>query len=308
MRFDTGGNPIWTREFGTAGSERAASISIGAAGVDVTGFDSSNGVFLTTISKASPPVTDPRPRILWECVLNAASTLGGGVAPGEIVTVLGSGIGPSTLARLQVTSDGRIPTSLAGARILFDGKAAPLIYVSEKQSSAIVPFDIAGKASVNVQVEYNGVVSSAVNLPVFESRLGIFSFGPSGGGQAAVVNEDGTINTPANPARCGSVVSIYATGGGLTQPAGADDLITGDGATTLNSSAYVRLVSDGSDDEVPYFAAQVLYYGSAPRSVPGLVQINARLPDSVPPGDAVALYVGFLPASRIEQVVTIAIR
>jgi len=307
MRFDVGGNPIWTREFGTAGAERPASISIGSSSVDVTGFDSSNRVFLTTISKASQSVADPRPRILWECVLNAASYLGGGVAPGEIVTVLGSGIGPSTLARLQVSSDGHIPTSLAGARILFDGEASPLIYVSDMQSSAIVPFDIAGKTSVHVQVEYNGVVSSAVNVPVFESRLGIFSFNASGGGQAAVVNEDGTVNSPANPARRGSVVSIYATGGGLTQPAGADDLITGDGATTLNSSAYVRLVSDGSDER-PYFAAQVLYYGVAARSVPGLVQINAQLPDSVPPGDAVPIYVGFLPALGIEQAVTIAIR
>jgi uncharacterized protein (TIGR03437 family) len=307
MRFDAGGNPIWTREFGTAGTERAASISIGAAGVDVTSFDSSNGVFLTTIAKASPPVTDPRPKILWECVFNAANYLGGGVAPGEIVTVLGSGMGPSTLAPLQVSSDGHIPTSLSGARILFDGEPAPLIYVSDQQSSAIVPFDIAGKTSVNVQVEYNGVVSGAVNLPVFESRLGIFSFSASGAGQAAIVNEDGTINSPANPARRGSTVSIYATGGGLTEPAGADDQITGDGAPKLKSSLYVRLISDGSED-APYYAAQVLYFGGAPRSVPGLVQINAQLPDSVPPGDAVPLYVGFLPTLGVEQVVTIAIR
>jgi uncharacterized protein (TIGR03437 family) len=155
-------------------------------------------------------------------------------------------------------------------------------------------------------VEYNGLVSSAVSLPVFESRLGIFSFNATGAGQAAVVNEDGTINSPANPAKRGSIVSIYATGGGLTQPAGADDQITGDGAN-FKSSAYVGLISDGSD-ETPSFSAQVLYYGGAPRSVPGLVQINAQLPDSVPPGDAVPLFVGVLGTLGVEQILTIAIR
>jgi len=122
------------------------------------------------------------------------------------------------------------------------------------------------------------------------------------------VNEDGTINSPANPARRGSAVSIYATGGGLTQPAGSDDEVTGDGASNLKSLAYVRLISDGSDPDNPYFAAQVSYYGGAPRSVPGLVQINARLPEDVPPGDAVPLYFGLAPNLDVEQVVTIAIR
>jgi outer membrane protein assembly factor BamB len=97
MRFDAGGNPIWTREFGTAIGERPASISIGAAGVDVTSFDYSNGVFLTTIAKTSPPVTDPRPKILWECVLNAASYLGGGVAPARSSRSWDQGWGPPVL-------------------------------------------------------------------------------------------------------------------------------------------------------------------------------------------------------------------
>ncbi len=58
----------------------------------------------------------------------------------------------------------------------------------------------------------------------------------------------------------------------------------------------------------PYFAAEVLYYGGAPRSVPGLAQINARLPPDVPPGDAVALFFGVSSCTGVEQVVTIAIR
>jgi uncharacterized protein (TIGR03437 family) len=52
----------------------------------------------------------------------------------------------------------------------------------------------------------------------------------------------------------------------------------------------------------------VLYYGGAPQSVPGLVQINAQLPPDVLVGDAVPLYVGLYPDSTVEQTVTIAIR
>jgi uncharacterized protein (TIGR03437 family) len=42
--------------------------------------------------------------------------------------------------------------------------------------------------------------------------------------------------------------------------------------------------------------------------VPGLAQINIRLPPDVPSGDAVPLFFGFTSNVRLEQVVTIAIR
>jgi uncharacterized protein (TIGR03437 family) len=307
MRFDSTADPLWTREFGTAGPERPAEISIGTSSAYVSGFGPNGSVFLTAIEKSSPAATGSQPIILNECVLNAANYLGGGVAPGEIVTILGSALGPADLVKLQPTAIGQIPTNLSGTRILFDGEAAPLIYVSDQQSSAIVPYDIAGKSTVSVQVEYNGVQSSALTVPVFDSRLGVFSFGPNGTGQAAIINDDGTINSPFNPAAPGSTVSIYATGAGLGNPAGVDDQITGTNPSTFQSSVYVRLDSDGSCD-APYFAAQVTYYGGAPQSVPGLVQINAQLPQDAPVGDAVPLYLGLYPNSTVEQTVTIAIR
>jgi uncharacterized protein (TIGR03437 family) len=308
MRFDSEGIPLWTREFGTAGPERQAQISIGAAEVDVSGFTgSSAATYVTRLEESSAPATDSNPRILNECVLNSANYLGGGVAPGEIVTILGSSMGPPDVTKLQTTPDGRIPTSIAGAQILFNGEPAPLIYVSAQQSSAIVPYDVAGNPTVNVQVAYNGVQSSVVTVPVFDSRAGVYSYGPNGTGQAAVINEDGTVNSPFNPAARGSVISIYATGGGLPQPPGADDQITGDSLSPFNGSAYIRLDGYGCCCE-PYFPANVLYYGGAPQSVPGLVQINAQLPLDVPPGDAVPLYFGLDPNSSIEQMVTIAVQ
>src|ERR1019366_5533 len=59
-------------------------------------------------------------------VVNAGSFAGGGVSPGEIVTVFGSNIGPLSLAGVQV-ADGQLTTSAGGTQVLFDGTPAPMI-------------------------------------------------------------------------------------------------------------------------------------------------------------------------------------
>jgi uncharacterized protein (TIGR03437 family) len=324
IRYSSAGDQMWTREFGTAWADNFLGAEVDSSGVYVYGWHQGNpgpdgspappGTYLAKFEKSSSPVTGTQPRIQWECVLNAASYLGGAVAPGEIVTIFGSAMGPTDLARLQLTPDARVPTTLAGARILFDGEAAPLIYVSDKQSSAIVPYDVAGKTTVNIQVEYDGLRSNAVNMQVLKSRLGVFTLGSSGDGPGAVhgpgaiLNEDGTANSPANPAARGSIVSIYATGAGLPQPAAADDQITGDGPSSFTSEVHVVLTSDGSCEDFPGFPAEVLYYGGAPESVPGLVQINVRLPLDVPAGDTVPLFFSLFSGTTAEETVTIAIR
>ncbi|MGH9660181.1 MAG: hypothetical protein ACRD96_16650, partial [Bryobacteraceae bacterium] len=237
----------------------------------------------------------------------------GGVAPGEIVTVLGSAMGPPELTPLRVTGQGRLDTTLAGARILFNGVPAPLLYVSEQRSSAIVPYDVAGRPSVDVQVEYQGIRSDAVRIPVLANRPGIFTFDSSGKGQAAIVNEDGSVNSPSNPAPPGSVVAIYATGGGATDPPGVDGVIVGGPLPRLKSRVAVAISNniiaypevDGGSEDYRYYA-QILYAGGVPGSVAGLVQINARVPAGVPPGSAVPLHI-ITDWSKIEQSLTIAI-
>jgi uncharacterized protein (TIGR03437 family) len=324
IRYSSAGDQMWTREFGTAWGDNPLGVDADSTGVYVYGWHQGNlgpdgspappSTYLAKFEKSSSPVTGSQPRIQSECVLNAASYLGGAVAPGEIVTIFGSAMGPLDLARFSLTPDGRLPTTLAGVRILFDGEAAPLLYVSDNQSSAIVPYDVAGKTNVNVQVEYNGVRSSAVGMAVLQSRIGVFTLGSSGEGPGAIhgpgaiLNEDGTINSPKNPAARGSVVSIYATGAGLPQTPGADDQITGNGPSSLKQVVHVNLTSDGSCEDFPGFPAEVLYYGGAPESVPGLVQINVRLPLDVPTGDAAALFFRLSPGTTVEETVTIALR
>ncbi|HSW44455.1 MAG TPA: M12 family metallopeptidase, partial [Phycisphaerae bacterium] len=59
--------------------------------------------------------------------VNAASYASGSVAPGQIVAVFGTNLGPATPALLRLDGAGKVATELAGVRILFDGVAAPMV-------------------------------------------------------------------------------------------------------------------------------------------------------------------------------------
>ena len=173
-----------------------------------------------------------KPQVPSNGVVNAASYASGPVSPGEIVAVFGDAMGPASLVGAQSRSPGVVDNLLAGTRVWFDGIAAPLIYTSAKQLSAIVPYEVAGSASTKMQVEYLGAISAPVTLPVAASTPGIFVKDQSGTGEAAAVNEDGSRNSASNPADRGSIVSLFATGEGLTTPASADGRI----ADSLNGT------------------------------------------------------------------------
>ncbi len=233
-------------------------------------------------------------------VVNAASFSGTSVSPGMIATIFGSGLGPAQLAPLELTPEGSaITTSLAGTRVLFDGVPAPLLYTSAGQVSAVVPYAVRGKLSTRLAVEYLGILSNEVLLPVSASSPAIFTVEQSGTGQGAVLNQDGSVNSGANRARRGEVVMIFATGGGETDPAGQDGLLVP--AEPLRRLQLPVSVAIGGQP------AQVLFAGSAPGLVSGLVQINARVAANAQVGEAAPLVVtiGGVPS---QAGVTIAVR
>jgi YD repeat-containing protein len=141
-------------------------------------------------------VTGPgaRPSITAAGVVNAASFKGGSVAPGEMVTIFGTGIGPTALAGFQI-ANGLVSGNVAATRFLFDGVPAPIIYVSASQSTVMVPFAVAGKASTQLVAEYQGAQSAPVTIPVVAAIPGLFTITQNGSGAAAIVNQDGSINS-----------------------------------------------------------------------------------------------------------------
>ena len=212
-------------------------------------------------------------------VANAAATIANGhVAPGEIVSLYGVGLGPTPGIGAQLDSNGRVATSLAGAQVLFDGKPAPMLYVSDTQVNCIVPFGLSGKDSTTVQVMLSSGPLAPLNLIVTAAEPGIFRTADGG---AAALNEDGTINSPQNPAKRGSIVTIFLNGAGLLDPLPEDGSITG--------SVLAKPVLPVS---VGY---ETLYVGAAPALVAGVLQLNVRLPGpdaGGPPNLALGIVVG----------------
>jgi uncharacterized protein (TIGR03437 family) len=234
--------------------------------------------------------------VILNAITNAASYMGNGVAPGEIVVLFGTHMGPSTLSTLTV-SNSRVNTSLSNVQVTFDGVPAPLIYVSDKQISAVVPYSVAGKTSTVVKVLNNGTTSIGTTIAVASSSPGIFTANASGVGQAAALNQDGSLNTLTNPANPDSIVVLYATGEGQTAPTGTDGLLALETYPKPLQPVSVRI--SGLD-------AVVLYAGAAPTFLAGLMQVNVVLPVGLHSVQApVVLTVGNVPSSAG---VTVAIR
>lgn len=208
-------------------------------------------------------------------IVSAATFAGGGVSPGLIVTIFGSAIGPAALTTAQVSAQGLLMNILAETRVLFDGVAAPLVYVSATQLSAIVPYAVAGRTTTSVQVEYRGNRSNAVSVPVVATAPGLFTANSSGKGPGAILNQDSSVNSASNPARKGDVVVLFGTGEGVTDPGGTDGALAVSVFPKPRQPVTVRI---GGKE------AEVLYAGAAPGLVAGVIQINVKIPDDVESG------------------------
>jgi uncharacterized protein (TIGR03437 family) len=215
-------------------------------------------------------------------VVNAASMLPGAIAPGELISLLGTGIGPAQPADLTLDASGLVSTSLNGIRVLFNGIPAPLIHVDASRITLSVPFEMDGKLQAPVAIETNGVagVTEAIQVAYVDPASpavapGIFTVA-NGTGAAACINQDGSLNGPDNPAPAGSVVGIYLTGLGSTVPPGVDGTVTG--LAPLPQPMGSVLVYVGGQ------AAQVTYAGAAPYLVSGVMQVNFVVPNA--PGNA----------------------
>ena len=154
-------------------------------------------------------------------IVNAASFLVGPVAPGMIITMFGTGLASGGGFAALLDSSGRVGNAIAGTQVLFDGAPAPLYFVRADQITAQVPYSVAGRTSSQVQVQSQGASTETVTVQVAESAPGVFAVN-GGVGQGAILNENFSPNSPADPASRGSVVVIYATGAGQTDPGGED--------------------------------------------------------------------------------------
>ena len=240
----------------------------------------------------------PKPAV--GAVVNAASYLAS-AAPGEMVTIFGTNLGPPQGEVLTLGAAGLLSTEIGGGEILFDGVPGPVVYISAGQCTAIVPYIAANVSTVHVQVQYQGRRSDPFAIAVSSTAPGIFTRNEAGTSEAAALNSDGqTTNSPQAPAARGSVVSLFLTGEGQTNPPGVDGKIARE---ILPAPVLPVTATVGGQ------TAEVVYAGAAPGGTAGFMQVNVRIPSSalLVPGPSVPVVVS-VGGLRSQLTATLAIQ
>jgi uncharacterized protein (TIGR03437 family) len=224
-------------------------------------------------------VTGRTPTIM--SVVNAASYIGGPISPGEVVTIFGSGIGPDTAAYAATDpATGKLATMIGGVQVLFNGTPAPMIYASSTQVSAVAPYEIPS-AYPSVRVEYAGETSNTDQVTSVAAAPGLFAQNSSGSGPGAILNQDNSLNGPGHAAAKGSIVQVFMTGEGQTNPQGITGAIT---AVTLPPPQVTPAPVQPIQVSINGQPALYTYAGEAPGMVAGVMQLNVQIPANAPSG------------------------
>jgi len=244
----------------------------------------------------SPPAAPPT--ISPGGIVNALSYAGTAIAPGELISIFGINFGPDGLD-LGTPQNNVIPAALNNVHVYFGNPdwLGRITARTANQINVFVPYAVANLTSVQVIVDVDGVTSDPVTVPVAPSAFGLATHDGSGSGQGAILNQDGSLNSHANPAARGSIVVMFGTGEGVSTPA------LPDGALVI-STPYPKpgtvTVAFGNQN------AGIEYAGAAPFLPTGILQINARIPTGISPGDVpIKISVDGISTTRI---VTVSVR
>jgi len=201
---------------------------------------------------------------------NAASlAVNLGLYPGALVSLFGFDLAPVAQSAV-LDASGKFPTSLGGVRVLMNGIPAPLLYVGPNQINLQVPFELAQYYG-NVPVPLQVMLPSGTLAMQFAQSQSVGLFMSGGGPSAAALNQDGTVNSSANPAAPGSIVALFGTG--ASWPSGLADGVLAPGAASLSQVLNQLQVVDASGVE-----ASILYAGAAPGLIDGVFQLNVQVP------------------------------
>ncbi len=233
-----------------------------------------------TVTVTGVPVPQP------STISNSASGAFGSIAPGELITIKGVNLGPATATSFSVGPGGTLSSTLSGVQVMFDTIAGTPIYVSASQINVIVPYEIGGRATTTVTVIYQSQQSAGISQLVSNQAPGIYTFSATGAGQASVLNQNGTYNGPSSglviggqnvsttPATAGTVIAVYMTGGGQTNPGSSTGTVTPTGTTLYKIPGSVTATINGVN-------APVQFAGAAPGLVTGVIQVNILVPAGV---------------------------
>ena len=231
-------------------------------------------------------------------VFSSASYASATISPGELVTIFGTNIGPTTPATMSITN-GYVNTTLSNVTLTIDGQNAPMLYVSTNQVTAQVPYEVTIGSGIAVVLTNGTNPPANFTVTTAAAAPGVFTANGSGTGQAAAINTSAstgavTLNSTTNPAKIGDTVSLYLTGEGNYNTSllpGAVNTNTGfivpATISPLPEISPTPTVQIGGVDAT----AGVSYAGVVPGSIIGVLQINVAVPTGSSTGAAVPVAV-----------------
>jgi len=221
---------------------------------------------------------------------NAASYSQRGLAPGMLAYIARLGPFFAPVGTSEQAQALPWPKTLADVQVLFNGTPSAIYRVTQD----IVTFQVPSSTPVNTNAEVQvirastGEVLMAATFRVNVADPAFFTSNAQGFGQIAAVNEDGTVNTPANPIGIGKVISFFGTGAGVV-PNQPPDGNASAGALPAETKPLVSIINPGTG---PIPVANVLYFGLAP-GLPGLWQLNILVPANLVPTAAATIAIVF---------------
>jgi len=271
----------------TATTPKTVNVSVNAQGlaggtymgsVTITPGGATTPAQTVSVTLTVTAIQPPQPTT----VTSNAGNVAGAIAPGELITIKGTLLGPASPPNgglFTVNAQGGVSNTLDGVQVLFGGIPGTPIYVSATQINVTVPWEIAGQLSTSILIDYNGTLSSPISVQVSPTVApSFYTTNSTGSGQAAAINEDGSFNGPAGtagskPAPAGTVISLYGSGGGVTTPAGTTGSVS-----PSNQLLYIGGTVSATIGGQP---ATVEFIGAAPGLVTGVIQVNLLVPAGV---------------------------
>jgi trimeric autotransporter adhesin len=280
---------VWTVDWTPVSTAANVTIQIAATSVGAqlqTLGSTSQSITGNVTARSNAPTAN--------ALANAASFVAQSpVAPGAFVTIFGTNLANTTASATAIP----LKSSLAGATVTLAGRPLPILYASETQINAQVPYDLPMFSQQQLSVQRDDSLSPQLDFVVGRAQPAIYTATARGTGQGVIVFANTvTYVDSSQPAKAGDFLTIYCNGLGPVQ----SNVDAGTPVAVATSTIDPATVTIGGVN------AQVLYAGLTP-GIPGLYQINVQMPTGVTPGNAVPVAITISGQTSPDSV-TIAVR
>jgi uncharacterized protein (TIGR03437 family) len=216
---------------------------------------------------ANPPTLYPNGALHIFFNAAEAALLGGGLAPGNVSQVYGTGLASGSTGTVVP-----LPQQFNGTFLLVGGLYAPMYYVSPTLIDAQIPFELTPNRQYAAIASVNGALTLPETIDVVPMQPGV-AVNTDGSAIAQHATDYSLVNS-SSPAKPGEGVIIYLAGMGPTNPAVGSGMPTPLQQVPATTQPVVTVGGQN---------ASIGYAGLTPTGI-GLYQINFTVPMGLSPG------------------------